>query len=53
MKKDGNKKINWIMIKITNTASRNDVRLKKYYTRISKRHGHHLAITRVANKMKG
>ena len=51
MKKDGNKKINWIMIQAANTASRTDERMKKYYTRIAKRHGHHVAITHVANKM--
>lgn len=52
MKKDGNKKINWIMIQAANTASRTDEnRLKKYYTKIAKRHGHHVAITHVANKM--
>jgi transposase len=52
MKKDGNKKINWIMIQAANTASRTDNdRLKKYYTKIAKRHGHHVAITHVANKM--
>jgi len=28
MKKDGNKKINWIMIQAANTASRTDDRLK-------------------------
>jgi transposase len=52
MKKDGNKKINWIMIQAANTASRTDNdRLKKYYMKIAKRHGHHVAITHVANKM--
>ena len=51
MKKDGNKKINWIMIQAANTASRTDDRLKKYYMKIAKRHGHHIAITHVANKM--
>jgi transposase len=51
MKKDGNKKINWIMIQAANTASRTDIRLKRYYTRIAKKHGHHVAITHVANKM--
>ncbi len=46
MKKDGNKKINWIMIQAANTASRTDNdRLKKYYMNIAKRHGHHVAIT--------
>jgi transposase len=51
MKKDGNKKINWIMIQAANTASRTDERMKKYYTKIAKRHGHNVAITHVANKM--
>ena len=52
MKKDGNKKINWIMIQAANTASRTDNdRLKKYYMKIAKRHRHHVAITHVANKM--
>jgi transposase len=54
MKKDGNKKINWIMIQAANTASRTDNdRLKKYYMNIAKRHGHPpgIAITHVANKM--
>src|SRR4030095_16706781 len=51
-KKDGNKKINWIMIQAANTASRTDNdRLKKYYMKIAKRHGHNVAITDVANKM--
>ena len=51
MKKDGNKKINWIMIQAANTASRTDIRMKKYYKKVEKRHGHHVAITHVANKM--
>ena len=52
IKKDGNKKINWIMIQAANTASRTDNdRLKKYYKKIAKKHGHHVAITHVANKM--
>ena len=42
MKKDGNRKINWIMIQAANTASRTDEGMKKYYTRIAKRHGHHM-----------
>lgn len=50
--KDGNKKIRWIMIQAANTAAvRTDNRMKKYYTRIVKRHGHSIAITHVANKM--
>ena len=34
-----------------NTAARKDERLRKFYLRIAKRHGHHIAITHVANKM--
>ena len=49
--KDGNKKIRWILIQAANTAARKDDRLKKFYQRIAKRHGHHVAITHVANKM--
>ena len=51
--KDGNKKIRWILIQAAaNTAVRTDARMKKYYTKIVKRHGHHsIAITHVANKM--
>ena len=51
MKKDGNKKINWIMIQAANTASRTDERMKKYYKKIAKIHEHQVAITHVANKM--
>lgn len=49
--KDGNKKIRWILIQAANTAVRTDSRMKKYYTKIAKRHGHSIAITHVANKM--
>lgn len=49
--KDGNKKIRWIMIQAANTAVRTDNRMRNYYTRIVKRHGHSVAITHVANKM--
>jgi len=49
--KDGNKKIRWILIQAANTAARKDYRLRKFYLRIAKRHGHHVAITHVANKM--
>jgi transposase len=40
--KDGNKKVRWILI---------DDRLRKFYIRLVKRHGLHIAITHVANKM--
>ena len=49
--KDGNKKTRWILIQAANTAVRADARMKKYYTKIVKRHGHSIAITHVANKM--
>ena len=49
--KDGNKKVRWILIEAANTASRTDDRLRKFYLRIAKRHGYHIAITHVANKM--
>jgi transposase len=46
MKEDGNKKIRWIMIQAANTAVvRTDDRMKKYYAKIIKRHGHSIAIT--------
>ena len=32
-------------------STRKDERLRKFYLRIAKRHGHHIAITHVANKM--
>jgi transposase len=40
------------MIQAANTAAaRTDYRMKKYYTKIVKRHEHSIAITHVANKM--
>lgn len=48
----GNKKIRWILIQAANTAAvRTDDRMRRYYTKIAKRHGHSIAITHVANKM--
>ena len=41
--KDGNKKVRWILIQAANTAARKDDRLRKFYLRIAKRHGHHVA----------
>ena len=51
--KEGNKKIRWIMIQAANTAVvRTDSRMKNYYGKMVKRHGHSsIAITHVANKM--
>ena len=49
--KDGNKKVRWILIQAANTAARKADRLRKFYLLIAKRHGHHVAVTHVANKM--
>ncbi len=49
--KDGNKKIRWVLTQAANTAFRTDDRLRKFYLRIAKRHGHKVAITHVASKM--
>ena len=49
--KNGNKKVRWILVEAANTASRTDDRLRKFYLRVAKRHGHHIAITHVANKI--
>lgn len=51
MRKDSNRKVNWIMIQCANVAVRYDERMKQYYLRIRRRHGHNVAITHVANKM--
>ncbi len=51
MKKDSNRKVNWIMIQCALVAVFHDARMKEYYTRLLKRHKHHIAITHVANKM--
>jgi transposase len=51
--KEGNKKIRWIMIQAANTAVvRTDDRMKNYYGKMVKRHGHSsISTTHVANKM--
>lgn len=49
--KDGNKKIRWILIIAANTAFRTDDRLRKFYPRVAKRHGHNIAIMHVTNKI--
>jgi transposase len=46
-----NQELRWILIQAANTAARKDDRLRKFYLRIAKRHGHNIAITYVANKM--
>ncbi|MFQ5782182.1 MAG: IS110 family transposase [Nitrosopumilus sp.] len=51
MKKDANKRVKWVMIQAANVAVRCDERMKSFYVRICKRHGHAVALTHVANKM--
>ncbi len=51
MKKDSNRKVNWVMVQCALVAVRHDPRMKEYYVRLMKRHRHNIAITHVANKM--
>ncbi len=51
MKKDSNRKVNWMLTQAANSAIRADGRMKKYYQRIHKKHPHSVAVTHVANKM--
>ena len=45
------RRVRWILIQAANTAARKDDRLRRFYLRIAKRHGHRIPITHVANKM--
>ena len=51
MKKDSNRKVNWIMIQCARVAVMHDDRMKAYYERLKKRNRPSVAITHVANKM--
>ena len=51
MKKDANRKVNWIMIQCALSASMHDPRMKSYYGRLKRHHKASVAITHVANKM--
>ena len=51
IKKDANRKVNWIIIQCAHVAVRYDDRMKEYYERLKKRHRSPVAITHVANKM--
>ena len=51
MKKDSNRRVNWVMVQCALVAVYHDKRMKAYYTRLAKRHRHGIAITHVANKM--
>lgn len=51
MRKDSNRRLNWIMVQCANVAVRYDPRMKQFYARVRKRHGHNVTLTHVANKM--
>lgn len=51
MKKDSNRRVNWMVIQGARVAVRYDVRMKKYYESVCKRHVPAIAITHVANKI--
>ena len=51
MKKDSNRKVNWIMIQCAHVAVMHDDRMKAYYERVKKQQRPSVAITHVANKM--
>ena len=51
MKKDSNRKVNWIMIQCAHVAAMHDDRMKAYYERVKKRQRPSVAITHIANKM--
>lgn len=51
MRKDSNRRVNWIMIPAATAASFKDGRMKDVHERAKKRHPHQVAVTHVANKM--
>ena len=51
IKKDSNRKANWILTQAANVAIQHDERMKRYYEKVRKAHHHNIAITHVANKM--
>ena len=51
MKKDSNRKANWILTQAVNVAIQHDERMKRYHEKVRKAHHHNIAITHVANKM--
>ncbi len=53
MKKDANRRINWVMTQIANVAVQYDDRMKEFYERVRRRNGnsHVIAITHAATKM--
>lgn len=51
MKKDSNRRVNWMMTQAANVASFKDDRMKEVYQRCRKKHPHGVAVSHVANKM--
>ncbi|MDE0243591.1 MAG: IS110 family transposase [Candidatus Kaiserbacteria bacterium] len=51
MRKDSNRRVNWMMTQAAHTAVRCDPRMKAVYERASKSHPHLVAISHVSHKM--
>ena len=51
MKKDSNRKVNWVLIQAAHMAVLYDGRMRDYYERMKKTHHSSIAITHAANKM--
>ena len=51
MKKDSNRKVNWVLIQAAHVAVLYDGRMRDYYERMKKTHHSSIAITHAANKM--
>lgn len=51
MKKDSNRKTNWLLIQAANSAIRHDPKLAVLYERARRNHPHAIAVTHVARRM--
>lgn len=51
MKKDSNRRVNWMMMQAAQTASFKDERMMAVYERVRKNRPHGIAVSHVANKM--
>lgn len=51
MRKDSNRRVNWVMIQAAKSAARYDRRMKEVYERTRKAHPYHVAISHVSTKM--
>ena len=51
MKKDSNRRVNWVMNQAAKTAARYDKRMSNVYERARKTHPYHVAVSHVATKM--